>query len=264
MLVAACASREVPRPRPVKILDCPDLNRHISERDSAFRSVRGTAQVRGPDMSFEADIAARTPSDLRVEVAGPLGIKVGLLVMNAERVRFVVPREKTVLQIAKSELDKKSLRAERFLSAIVVPLPPDLLVAAVATQSPLASGARMLACRYLAEENFYEVRLADPKTKGGSILAVDPTTFAPLRWRRYDAFLPELGSEAAARYTYRVDFGDLTGQGLSTIPAKAALFVAPKTAPVSEFKWVRVEVWADPPDSTFDFEHSASFRVKEY
>lgn len=215
-------------------------------------------------MSFDADIAARSPSELRVEIAGPLGIKLGLLVMNAEWLRFVVPREKLIMQIPKAEINKKSLRAERFMSAVVVPLPPELMIAAVTTQSPLAVGAKMLACRYLPEENVYELRLADTKTKGGTILSVDPTTLAPLEWRRYESFLPDLGSELAKRYSYRIVFKELQGQALSTIPAKATVWAYPSKTPLSELKWVRVEVWPDPVDTAFEFKKSASFRVKDY
>jgi len=215
-------------------------------------------------MSFDADIAARSPDELRVEVAGPLGVKVGLLVMNPEWVRFVVPREKLIMQIPKSELDRKTLRADRFLSAIVVPLPPDLLVAAVTTQSPLAVGAKMLACRYQAEKNVYELRLADARSKGGTILSVDPTTLAPVEWQRYEAFLPDLGSEQTERHSYRIVFKDLQGQGLSTIPARATLWSYPANSPISELKWVRVEVWPDATKEVFDFKHSAAFKVKDY
>ncbi len=229
-----------------------------------FQAIRGSATMRGEQMSFDADIAARSPSELRVEVAGPLGIKLGLLVMNNEWVKFVVPREKMIMQIPKSEIDKKSLRAERFLSAIVVPLPPDLMVAAVTTQSPMALGAKLLACRYVPQENAYELRLADSKTKGGTILSVDPTTLAPLEWRRYESFLPDLGSEQAKRYSYRIVFKELQGQALSTIPSKATLWAYPSTSPISELKWVRVEVWPEPLDTAFDFKHGAAFKVKDY
>lgn len=233
-------------------------------RDRLFQAIRGTASIKGEQMSFEADIAARSPSELRVEVSGPLGVKVGLLVMNEAWVRFVVPREKVVLQIPKAELDKRSLRAERFLSAIVVPLPPDLLVAAVTTQSPLALGAKTLACRYLPEENVYELRLADAKSKGGTILSVDPTTLAPLESRRYDSFLPDLGSEQSKRYSYRIVFKELQGQAMSTIPSTISLWTSPKTKPITELKWVRVEVWPEAGDRTFDFEAGTAFRIKDY
>lgn len=215
-------------------------------------------------MSFEADVAARSPSDLRVEVSGPLGVKIGLLVMNQEWVRFVVPREELILRIPKSELDKKTLRAEKFLSAIVVPLPPDILVEAITTQSPLARGAKVLACRYSAEENRYELRMADAKGKGGTILAVDPTTLAPLEWLRYDAFLPELGSDASRRHSYRIVFNELQGEGASTLPARARLWTNLNKAPDTELKWVKVEVWPDAMDGAFDFKDVGSFKVKEY
>jgi hypothetical protein len=260
----SCASQERQRPRPIKLLDCPDISKQLVQRDRLFTAIRGSATIRGNQMSFDADIAARSPSELRVEVAGPLGIKLGLLVMNDDWVKFVVPREKLVMQIPKSEIDKKTLRAERFLSAIVVPLPPDLMIAAVTTQSPLAVGAKMLACRYLPKENVYELRLADAGSRGGSILSLDPTTLAPLEWRRYESFLPDLSSDQVERYSYRVVFKDLQGQAMSTIPAKSSLWSLPSKEPISELKWVRVEVWTDPIDSAFEFKHSASFTIKDY
>lgn len=264
MLAVSCATREAPRPRPLQILDCPEVANKIIERDRFFVAIRGSATVKGPQMSFDADVAARSPSDLRVEVSGPLGVKIGLLVMNQDWVRFVVPREELILRIPKSELDKKTLRAEKFLSAIVVPLPPDLLVSAITTQSPLARGAKVLACRYSPAENRYELRMADAKGKGGTILAVDPTTLAPLESLRYEDFLPDLGSEASKRHSYRIVFNDLQGSGASTLPARARLWTSRREVPDTELKWVRVEVWPDVTNAAFDFKNAASFKVKEY
>lgn len=237
------------------------------ERDRFFQAIRGTVMVRNAELSFEADVAARAPSDLRVEVSGPLGVKIGLLVMNEEWVKFAVLRDKLLLRIPKAEIEKRSLRAERFLSAIVVPLPPSVMVEAVTTQSPLANGAKLLACRYSHEFNRYELRLADPKSKGGTHLAVDPSTLAPLEWRRYDAFLPDLGSSAAERYDHRIVFGRLQGGGLATMPAEAGLWVSEKARsakPETELKWSQVEAWPDALNSAFDYNAPAAFRVKDY
>lgn len=263
----SCASKEIQRPRPVKILDCPELTKQILERDRFFSSIRGSASIKSGDFSFDADVAATSPAGLRVEVSGALGVKIGLLVMNEKWVKFVVPREKLVLRIPRKELDENTIRSERFLSAVVLPLPPHLLVEAVTTQSLLASGAKVLACRYSHEHNWYELKLADSLTKGGAHLYVDPSTLAPLQVLRFDSFLPNLDDETSQRFSYRIQFSHLQGSGLATIPARAELTsrkMGLGQESKTELRWSQVQAWSEATMASYEFSESSIFRVKDY
>jgi len=245
------------------VLSCLDLEKQIVERDRAYTAIRGNAEVKSKDFSFDANIAARAPSDLRVEVSGPLGVKVGLLVMNKKWIQFFIPRKRLILRLPKSELDKNSMRAERFLSSIVLPLPPKQLVAAITTRSLIAEGGKVLDCEYRAESNSYRLAIASPNKIGGQVLEIDPTSFAPIILRVYDSLRPRLNFAGSSRYAYRVEFANLIGEGMAVIPSRAKLFSGTSNDQMV-LEWDRVEVWNDPVDSAFSLTRNASYVVKDY
>ncbi len=216
-------------------------------------------------MGYTADLEAAValPYFVRMEISGPLGIKLGLLILNKEWVMLFVPREKTVFRFPAAELKKDSLRRERFLKLLPVPLIPDLYMNSLLTRVGLPQKNSGIRCDYNEELNVYRVRVpkTSDSTKGGRIVWLDPVQFVPLREYYFDGLLPDLNGDVG-RATSQVHYSRLLGDGANAFPSKIEF--GSRNGRDLRFTWQSAERWTSVDEKVFDWQPPASIKIQDY
>ena len=231
----------------------------VGVRDMFFRGLRGKAWTRANGMTVDLELVVRAPDRIRAEILGPLGVRVGLLLLDADWIRLYIPREKLLLRFPAEELAHDTERRARFLHVLPIPVETSVLLEALATRvRPGPESKRE--CAYDHERNAY--RLTSTEASGaGRLIWVDPTTFAPLEARYYTKGLPVTDAKRE-RPEWRVVYSELTGSPPATLPSHIEIFEAGESR--VQFEWVRAEAWPETHDEPFTWEAPAGVTVRDY
>lgn len=240
-------------------------------RDQFFSALRGKASFESKKLGGSADVelAVVAPDHARLEFAGPLGIRLALLLINDDWVYLFVPRENSVIRFPKAELFKDTFRRERFLKMLPLPVVPEAFFQGLLTQvgglpkagAPLPPGT---VCEVDDEMNAYRLRLVGNSLSqlGGRFVWVDGVDFYPLKIVYFERNLPEKWDAAGARPSFEIEFSKFAGLGASTLPKQFEMRTGREK--VLDFEWSSAEVWDAPNMSAFDWRPSASMDVRDY
>ena len=209
------------------------------------------------------------PGLARVEIIGPLGIRVALLSLNADWLYFFVPRDKVVYRFPTDELRKDTLRREAFFERVPIPVLPETFFLAALTKVSLPESQKAFECRYDPERVAYVVRIPDasPATSG-RLVWVAPESFAPDLSLRFDRHLPALESaledrsQLAVRAVDEIRYSKPVGAGYATLLSEIEVWRG-KTR-LFRMKWKDAESWRDIRPEIFDWRPAASISVKDF
>lgn len=258
-MVAACATRGS-RPRPERIESCTAVYEKVRFRDQFFEGLKGKATVESNGYSVDAELALYSPGFARAEVRGPFGMSLGLLILNEKWLQLFVPREASVYRFPATELAKDTLRRERFLKLLPIPLVPDLTFEALLTRTALPATDASLSCDYDRGENVYRIRV--PASNGGRIVWVDPADYSPLKVFFFDRALPKLGPRVE-RMLYTANFSRSIGAGAATLPRQIEVTDQEGRRRL-RFLWQGAEGWKNPDPKIFEWEPPASAQVHDF
>lgn len=215
-----------------------------------------------PDGTVDVELALAEPRWTRVEIAGPLGIRLGLLVLNPDWFYFFVPREKAAFRFPAPELERDTLRRENFLSLLPVPIHPEIFHAAVMTRIGVPEDAAGLDCSYDEELVAYRLRLPAP-IKGGRLVWVDANSFAPDRLLYFDNVLPPLSQPVSGlRPVFEARFTEPQGGGLATLPTHIEVLRDGKK--LLTYRWKEAEAWTSFDPKVFEWTPPPSATLKDY
>ncbi len=273
-LLTACASKPKPsRPRPAKLDTCAELAERIRARDSFYSSLRGgaTLTARGRSVDLETalvsgeklkDLAELRQSGLaRIELVGPLGIRLGLVVLNPRWLYVFSISERTVYRFPAEELRKDTLRREALFAKLPVRISPDLFFLTFLGRVGLPDSAKAPECDFDPDEVAYRVRLPDGE-RGGRIVWVEPWAYYPLKALRFEGELPafaKIGSEAA-RPASTATYDRVLGEGPASLPSRIQVRLEP-SGETLEFLWRRAEAWPNVDVSVFEWEPPAALKI---
>ena len=240
-------------------------------RDQFFMALRGKASASGKDLNVDLELAVADPDKARLEFSGPLGIRLGMLLMNSDWVQLYVPREKTVYRFPVAELSNDTLRRQRFLELLPLPVVPAAFFDALLTRVALPKNLSYQVlqptreaqgfCESDHEAGAYRIRVPTPNGFGGRWVWVDPESFAPVRALYFDRNLP-LVLRGHERPTVELKFSDFKGAAASTLPTHVQVFSEGKE--VLNFQWAAAERWESYDPSVFEWRPAASMTVKDY
>jgi len=213
--------------------------------------------MQSKEYNVDATVGAFVPHFMRAEIAGPLGIKVGLFVMNEEWVQLFVPRENKVFRFPTDELARDSVRRDRFLSLLPLPIVPQLYFESLLTRSGLPDkDPANLVCELREAEHDYQIRWTEPAVKGAARkreLLVDASTFHPMRFRE---------SDVAGRDFLDVRFSKPAGEGTATFPRKIEIFL--ESTKRLTFTWKEAELWQNITSEPFDWKPPPGAQVQDF
>ena len=221
--------------------------------------MRGRAWAQSTGLNLDLELALYSPRRARVEMTGPLGVRVGLLVMNSEWAQLYIPREKAVFRFPAEEMNRDTARRERFFKLLPFRVEPELLIEALESRTGLPPDTS-IDCRYDGERNAYWVRFVRPEG-GGKVAWVDPTTMAPLELRHFDRELPATSAKEE-RPDWKVLYSRFTGQGPSTLPSRVE-FYSPKGRELT-FEWSSAETWDHPDEKIFEWKPAPELTIRDY
>ncbi len=198
-------------------------------------------------------------------MSGPLGMALGLFVRNESWVYFFVPREKVVFRFPSEEFDKNTLRRDRFMSLLPLPIEPASFREALLSRVGLPTDKEALEktqCRFDDKENLYWLRLPNPGgMRGGRWVAVDPVDFYPVKAYVFDRDMPEL-NEKPERYLAEFQFSQVRGEGPATLPTKIWMGRGRKN--FLSVNWREAEQWKNPDLRVFQWQPPASLNLQDY
>lgn len=228
-------------------------------REAFYRGLRGRAWAESPGLTVDLELALAESNRARVEMTGPLSVRVGLLVMNAQWIQLYVPREKVVFRFPTAESVRDTARRDRFLKLLPFRVAPGLLIEALETRTGLRADEHP-ECTYDADRNAYRFRFRNA-SGGGRIAWIDPTSAAPLEIRHYEREVPNAPAKEE-RPDWKVLYSHLVGEGPSTLPSRIE-FHSPKGKQLT-FEWSSAERWEQPDDRVFDWQPPAALMVRDY
>lgn len=249
---------------PEALESCSSLQTKVAARDKRFSALRGRAYAKGPKSSLDMELAVAAPRWLRVEIAGPLGVRLGLLQINEDWVQLFVPKEQIVYRFPAGEFGKDTLRRQRFLSLLPLPIHPEIVTDSLLTRVGADAADKTPDCDYDAASNAYRLRYA--AARGGRIAWVDPTTYAPLRIWYFDDKVPAIGA-GKERPLVDIRYSKFSGSGVSALPTQ--IEVISKLESQSDraqmlFVWKEAEIWESFDPKVFDWRPTASTTIKDY
>jgi|GEM_PF-1226465 len=261
LVLASCSSPSALRLRPPKLDDCATVLGKIRTRDGFYKALRGRAVVKTSDASVDVELALAEPRWTRVEIAGPLGIRLGLLVLNPDWFYFFVPRERLAYRFPAPELERDTLRRENFLSLLPVPVHPEIFHAAVMSRVGLPDDIKGIECSFDEERVAYRVRI--PSARGGRIVWIEPHAFYPDRILYFDGVLPPLAAPVGTlRPVFEARFSETRGAGLATLPTHVEIFRDGKL--LLTYRWKEAEAWDSFDPKVFEWTPPASATLKDY
>jgi len=233
--------------------------------------MRGKANFDAPKFGASADVelAVLASGFARLEFIGPLGIRVALLQINRDWVYLFVPREKSVIRFPTAELSKDTIRRERFLSLLPIPVVPEAFFLGLLSQvggleETLKNPKNIVACDIDPESRSYVLRIpgtsVDPN--GGRFVWVDGVDYYPIKIAYFERSLPKTWNEKTTRPSFQIDYSNFSGLGTSTLPRHFQLMV--QNEKVLDFEWDSAELWENPDMTVFDWRPSASMTVRDY
>jgi hypothetical protein len=250
----------VHRPRPLKVESCSEVQRQARARDQFFLALRGSATIYSKDLSVDAVAAFLQPHFARMEIVGPLGVRVALLHLDGDYLQLYVPRENTVYRFPTAELFKRNARRDRFLALLPVPLYPEIFLDAALTVSQLPATGQP-PCRYSEEENLYAFSHLE-KGHYAKWIEIDPTRFVPLKVFYFESKIPRSKSDSDWRPTFELRFEKWAGDSLATIPSEISLWRGKER--VFLYRWKEAESWKDYDEKAFSWRPGASVKIKDY
>jgi hypothetical protein len=222
---------------------------------------------------MDLDLAMMSPYFLRAELAGPLGVRMGLVQINNDWVQFYDSRKRQVERLPLDEFRKNSLRRDRFLAVLPFPIPGPHFVDYALSRSGLPddeSGEKLLrSCVYDEDRNAYEILYVDKSELethySWHLLEIDPTNFFPLRHRislrpRAQVLTNKDTSWSLAEWDLR--YSHFVGEGFATLPR--VLDVYRREALAWSFEWLEAERILDRGEEIFLWRPSASITVKDF
>lgn len=246
------------RPRPKVVESCARVGDAIRYRDQFYKILRGKVWVESSDLKVNMEVALEAPGLARMEMTGPMGIRVGMLLMNDEWIQLYVPREKAVFRFPKAEAERDTLRRERFFRLLPLRVQPSLAVDALLTRVSLDEGL-VPECEYDDERNAYRLRFK--KGEGGRLVWVDPTSYAPLEIQHFTKGLPPKGA-SEIRPDWRVVLSAFTGSGPSTLPSRLEFFSHQGRQLL--YEWNSAEAVPNLDPKVFQWQPPASLSVRDY
>jgi hypothetical protein len=234
--------------------------------------LRGEARISSGTSSNDLDLAMLTPSYLRAEVMGPLGIRLGLIQINPDWVQFYDVRAKKVHRLPYSEFALDSARRERFLRILPVAIPGPFFLDLALSRSGLgtAEGEKSLrSCAYIESENVYRllfVERSEFKARNRwHRVDVDPNAYFPLRHSTRLTDPAELLDDKDISWAtpeWDLRYSQLTGEGLSTLPRLLKVFAREQL--LWSFEWLSAEPIEDRGPELFEWRPAASISVQDY
>ena len=202
---------------------------------------------------FEVEVGLETPLSVRAEILGPLGVRLGLFVIDKDWVQLLVLKDRTVHRLPTSEFKKDTLRARRFLERVPFPILPDVFVDGVLTEVGMVDADPVSAkCTYDSVKNLNVV--AYSKGANHYRVGVDPASATPLEYEQLDA--------KSTRSIFSIRYSKLIGEGAATLPRQIEFSFGKE--PRLRWIWTKAERWENPPDSAFFWRPAASISVKDY
>lgn len=218
--------------------------------------MRGQAWVRTKAGTADLELATVGTGRARFEMTGPLGIRLGLLVLGDRWIQSYAIRERVVVRFPTSELSKDTLRRARFFKLIPFKADPDVVLDAIAGRVGL-EGHEIASCDYDEAKNAYLLR-------GPSRWVwVDPSTKAPLEMWWFSKPVPKDAVVTSLHPEWTVVYSKLTGQGPSTFPSH--LEFATGAGPEFAFEWVAGEAWdGGAAPGAFEWTPPAGIEIRDY
>lgn len=180
--------------------------------------------------------------------------------LNDKWIQFYVPRQGTLYRFPASELSKDTVRRERFLKLIPVPLLPDSSLDSLLTRIGLPDELKASECDYDPRENVYRLRL--PRATGGRIVWVNPVDYSPIKIFFFDRGLPKLQG-GPQRPLLIADFSKSVGNGPATLPRLIEIKDAAGQSGL-HFQWQSAEAWTNVDPRVFEWEAPASATVHDF
>lgn len=180
--------------------------------------------------------------------------------LNDKWIQFYVPRQGTLYRFPASELSKDTVRRERFLKLIPVPLLPDSSLDSLLTRIGLPDELKASECDYDPRENVYRLRL--PRATGGRIVWVNPVDYSPIKIFFFDRGLPKLQG-GPQRPLLIADFSKSVGNGPATLPRLIEIKDAAGQSGL-RFQWQSAEAWTNVDPRVFEWEAPASATVHDF
>jgi len=223
--------------------------------------------------SIDLDLAMMKPSFLRAEVAGPLGLRMGLVQINNDWIQFYDARRKQVDRLPFSEFEKNSLRRDRFLTILPFPIPGPYFVDYALSRSGLpsdASGEKLLrSCVYDEGRNIYEILYVDKSEVQDRyrwhLIEIDPTNFFPVRHRTLLKMRPQVLTTQDDSWLlpeWDLRYSRFVGAGFSTLPRLLQVYQRDRLH--WSFEWLEAERIQDRGEEIFQWRPAASMSVNDY
>jgi hypothetical protein len=265
-----CSTREVPRLKNDEILkSCADVVEKVRTRDQFFKAIRGKASVEGMGVETDVELVITASGEVRMEFVGPLGMRLGLFLINHDWVYLYVPREKTVLRFPTQELYSNTARRARFLRLIPIPVLPEALFDSVLTRIgiPQETEVSLLACGFDPESQSYWLRLpytANSPYKGGRWVWIEPHSFSPLKVFYFDAYLPQQSDlKSVGRPMITAEFSRHMNLGEASAFPRSILMTSSEQKSL-KFDWSGIELLQSYNPKIFTWRPPASVIVKDY
>jgi hypothetical protein len=213
-----------------------------------------------------------TPGYLRAEVVGPLGMRVGLIQINADWIYFYDTRAKTAHRLPFVEFVRDSARRDRFFNVLPVPIPGPFFLDLALSRSGLESQESeksLRSCEYLPEENIYRLlfvsRSEFEARHRWHRVDIDPTAFYPLRHLTRLSAVSELLETSEAHWVrteWDFRYSRRVGEGLSTLPRLLRVFRGDQE--LWSFEWISAEPIPDRGPEIFQWRPTALMTVQDY
>ncbi len=270
-MLASCSTSEESRRAIPPNKSCEEILPRIAFRDQFFTALRGKGSFESKafDASADVELAVVASHKARLELTGPLGIRYGMLLVNDDWVQFYVPRENSVSRFPKSELYKDTVRRERFLKLVPLPVVPEAFFQGLLTQvggmpKEMKGNLPGVFCEVDREVRAYRIRFPGNSISehGGRWIWVEGESFYPVKILYFERNLPIRFEPAQVRPSFEVRFAKFSGQGASTLPKRMELLVSGKTE--MTFEWNSTERWESPDPAVFEWRPAASMDVKDY
>ncbi len=224
-----------------------------------MEAIRGRGWVDSADQpSIDLDLALAKPIYARVEMSGPLGVRVGLLTANPDWMQLMISKERTLYRFPAEELRRNTLRRERFFKKIPIPLEPQFLVSALLTRVELPS-QNSGTCQFEDSTNAYLFVI--PMDSGARWIRVDPTSGMPLESLVFFRSRPPVAPPHELRPDIRVTYSKFLNQGLSSLPTH--IEIQTTTDKPFTFEWTQAEAWKDVDHKIFDYTPPRGIRIED-
>ncbi len=217
--------------------------------------------------SVELEIAVAHPHFLRIEMTGPLGVRIAILTVNEKWTHLYIPRKKELHRLPTVELkNTQSERAEFFLSQFPFQFRPETLIPALLSRIE-TQGNEGLSCgkiQCLVDKTNKTVVLNQlcKKPQAQTQLAYSwschPEHGYPISWNLRETFSGPQSQE----YLNFVEYKAWMGAGVSSLPTEMEITL--NSVMKVQYYWIEAERWESVDFSLFDHKHNPGTRIKDY